>query len=160
MGRREVHVVRVPKGVTVVLLVLVTAAMIALYLVLAGRTYVRPQGSTEDLLLKVVHHEEAGTLTFNSAIAFLWPVAANILLYMPWGFLAYIALDAPGRPRLRTYAATLAGGIVFAVAVEIWQVSLPSPIATVSDAVANVAGVAAGAFAGQLRKQVRFRFEV
>lgn len=160
MGRREVHVVRVPKGVTVVLLLLVSAAMVTFYVVFGGRTYVRPQGSTEDLLLKVMHREEAGTLTFNTAVAFLWPVAANILLYVPWGFLAYIALDTPRRSRLRTFVATLAGGVVLAAAVEIWQMSLPSPIATVSDSIANIVGVAAGALAGQLRKQVRFRFEV
>jgi VanZ family protein len=159
MGKQEVHVVRVPKGVTVALLVLVSAAMIAFYVVLSGRTYVRPQGSTEELLMRVVQREGEGTLSLNTAIALLWPVTANVLLFMPWGFLMFLALDAPGRPRLRTYAATLAAGIVFAASIEIWQMSLPEPVTSISDAAANAAGVAAGALVGHLRKQVRIRFE-
>ncbi len=159
MGKRDVHVVRVPKGVTVALLVLVSAAMIAFYAVLSGRTYVRPRGSTEELVMRVVQHEEEGSLTLTTAIAFLWPVIANVFLFVPWGFLAFIAIDSPQRPRLRTYIATLAAGIVFAAAIEAWQLSLPSPVTSISDAVANAAGVAAGAVVGHLRKQVRIRFE-
>lgn len=159
MGKREVHVVRVPKGVTVLLLVLVSAAMIAFYAALSGRTYVRPRSSTEDLVLRVVQHEKEQSLDLTTAIAFLWPVVANVILFVPWGFLMFIALDSPQRPRLRTYMATLAGGIVFAAAIELWQLSMPAPIVSISDAVANAAGVAAGAVAGHLRKQVRIRFE-
>jgi glycopeptide antibiotics resistance protein len=159
MGKGAVRVIRVPKGVTVALLVLVSVAMIAFYFVLAGRTYVRPKGSSEDLVMRVVSDEQSGTLTITTALAILWPVVANVLFFMPWGFLAFIALDMPGRSRLWTYAATLAGGIVFAVAIEIWQTFLPAPITTGSDAVANAAGALAGALAGHLRKQVRIRFE-
>jgi VanZ family protein len=159
MGKQEVHVVRVPKGVTVALLVLVSAAMIAFYVVLSGRTYVRPQGSTEDLLMRIVQREEHGTLSLDTAIALLWPITANVLLFMPWGFLMFLALDAPGRPRLRTYAITLAAGVAFATAIEIWQASLPAPVTSVSDAAANAAGAAAGALVGHLRKQVRVRFD-
>ena len=153
------HVVRVPKGVTVALLVLVSGAMIAFYVILSGRTYVRPQGSTEELLMRIVHREEQGTLSLDTAIALLWPITANVLLFMPWGFLMFLALDAPGRPRLRTYAVTLVVGVAFAAGIEIWQMSLLAPVTSLSDAVANAAGAAAGALVGHLRKQVRVRFD-
>lgn len=159
MGRREVRVVRVPKGLTAVLLLLTSAGMLAIFYLLSQHAYVRPTGSSADLLRRAMTAEEAGTLTPTRLIASLWPVAANLGLFVPWGFLAFVALDRPQRPRSMTYAITILGGILFASAIQVWDMSMPARVTTASDAVANGVGTFCGAILGHLRKQVRVRFD-
>ncbi len=157
MGKRDVRVIAVPKGVTVALLIFTTLAMVALFYLLSRHAYLRPAGSTAQLLDRVVAAEQAGRLSVSGFVAALWPVVANILLFMPWGFLAFVALDRPQRPRAATYVIALTGGVLFAVAIQLWQSLLPMRVSSPSDAVANVFGVLSGAIAGNVRKQVRFR---
>lgn len=74
-------------------------------------------------------------------------VAANVLGYVPLGFLAAAALH----PRVRGVAAfllALAGGAVLCLLLEAAQSYLPTRIASNLDVVANIAGTAAGAAAG------------
>jgi len=133
MGKREVRIVLVPKWMTATLLVLVSAAMIALVAALSGRAY-------------------ASTLSLRALLA-------NALLFMPWGFLTFMVLDRSTRPRSRTYLLTLIGSAIFAAAVALWQSFLPTRVMTYADSVANVAGAFTGALVAHLRKRVRMRFE-
>lgn len=159
MGRREVRIVRVPKGVTAGLLLLTTAGMLAIFYLLSQHAYVRPTGSTAELLGRAMASQRAGTLTATTLIATLWPVAANLGLFLPWGFFAFVALDRPQRPRAVTYVITIAGGILFAGAIQVWDVLMPVRLTTASDAIANGVGTFCGAIIGHLRKQVRIRFD-
>ena len=133
MGKREVRIVLVPKWVTATLLVLVSASMIALVAALSGRAY-------------------ASKLSIRELFA-------NALLFMPWGFLAFMVLDRRTRPRSRTYLLTLIGGILFAAAVALWQSFLPTRVMTYGDSLANVAGAILGASIAHLRKRVRMQFD-
>ena len=54
-------------------------------------------------------------------------VAANIFLFVPWGFLTFMALS-PKRPRAATYVMTVVAGALFALGVNAWQASLPTAV--------------------------------
>lgn len=158
MGRRDVRVIAVPKWATAALLVLVSAAMAALIYALSGRAYVNGEHSIR-LLLSRVFHAEGTTVSRSAVLAVLMPVIANILLFIPWGFLAFLAIDTPARPRRITYALTVAGGVIFAVVIELWQYALPTRVTTPADSLANAFGALTGAILGHLRKRVRVRFD-
>jgi VanZ family protein len=158
MGRRDVRVIAVPKFVTVILLLLISAAMAALIYGLSGRAYANESQPIRNLLMHVLH-ADYHSVPRDSVLAVLMPVIANILLFIPWGFLAFVALDGPSRPRRRTYALTVLGGVIFAAAIELWQFTLPTRITTATDSIANGFGALTGAILGHLRKQVRVRFE-
>src|SRR6185503_9032601 len=105
MGKRQVHVLRVRKPVTVVLLLLTTAVMIALLYFLSGKAYAADAHPFRELLARLLSSERP--LSRGAALAFLMPVTANILLFVPWGFFAFVALDRPSLPRKWTYAITV-----------------------------------------------------
>jgi VanZ family protein len=159
MGKREVRIIAVPKGVTITLLIFTTLAMVALFYGLSRHAYSRPTGSTAELIDRVWVSERSGTLSATGFFAALWPVAANVLLFVPWGFLAFVSLDSPQRPRSVTYAMAAVAGIAFAVSLHLWQSFLPMRVTTASDAIANAVGAFCGSIAGHVRKQVRVRFE-
>lgn len=151
MGKRHVHVIVIQKRVTLVLLVLTSAAMIALLMFLSGRAYA---GQADPLRAVFTR-----SLTRDALLAVLMPVIGNILLFVPWGFLTFVALDSPSRPRLRTYLLTLAAGVIFAALMHVWQQFLPTRVVTVTDSAANAVGALAGALLGHMRKGVRVRFD-
>lgn len=156
MGKREVHVIHVSKRVTIVLLVLVSAAMVALLYFLSGRAYARESHAATELVLRLLRRDDPPR---TAVLAALMPVIANALLFAPWGFLAFIALDSPRRRRFHTYLLTFLAAAVFATAMELWQIFLPTRVTSPVDAIANALGALAGAVLGHLRKEVRIRFE-
>ncbi|MGZ5477793.1 MAG: VanZ family protein [Thermoanaerobaculia bacterium] len=158
MGRRELHVIRVPKLLTIALLLVVSAAMVFLVYALSGRAYTSASHPVRDLLVRVLHSDPR-PVSRDALLALAMPVIANVLLFIPWGFLAFLALDTPASPRRRTYLLTILGGIVFAAIIDVWQYSLPTRVTSAADAVANTFGATAGAILGHLRKQVRLRFD-
>jgi VanZ family protein len=92
-------------------------------------------------------------------LAFLMPVIANVILFVPWGFLAFIALDSPRLPRRTTYLLTIVFALIVAIALSVWQDFLPTRVTSLTDAIANGAGALAGAALGHARKTVRVRFD-
>ena len=138
MGKREVRVVVVRKPVTIVLLVVVSIAMLALVYGLSGHAFVRTQRSVIDIIALV---------------------AANTILFIPWGFLTFIALS-PKKPRASTYVLTIVAGALFALGVAAWQATQPAPVTIYSDSIWNVIGTLLGAIAAHLRKTVRVRFQI
>jgi glycopeptide antibiotics resistance protein len=157
MGKRDVRVIGVPKWLTALLLVATTAAMIALLWALSGRAYASRTHSAAAVARTIAH---AAEVPHAMLIADLMPVAANVILFVPWGFFTFVLLDRPSRSRATTYAMTLAAAVVFAAAIELWQSSLPARVTTLFDSAANVLGALLGSMAGHLRKQVRVRFQV
>ena len=158
MGRRDVTVIAVPKWASATMLVLVSAAMVGLIYALSGRAYANDAHSVRDLLWRLLHTERTD-VSRSTVLAALMPVIANILLFIPWGFLAFLAIDMPARPRRVTYALTVAGGVIFAALIELWQYTLPTRVTTPADSLANALGAFTGAVIGHLRKKVRVRFE-
>jgi len=144
MGKREVRTVVIPKTISATLLILTSAAMIALIAALSGRAYAgAPLSAASPQALFVTS----------------MPLVANALLFVPWGFFAFMVFDRATRPRSRTYALTFAGGLLFAASVALWQSFLPTRVMTLADSAANAAGTLAGAAAAHLRKRVRLRFD-
>ena len=138
MGKREVRVVVVRKPVTIVLLVIVSIAMLALVYALSGHAFVRTERSVIDIIALV---------------------AANVILFIPCGFLTFIALS-PKKPRASTYVLTIILGALFALGVAAWQATQPAPVTIYRDSIWNVIGTLLGAIAAHLRKSVRVRFQI
>ena len=159
MGRRHVYVIAVRKPVTFVLLVLTMAAMASLLYLLSGKAYAADTHPIREILARLLGSGR-GPVSRGAVLAFLMPVIANILLFVPWGFLVFVALDAPLRRRAVTYAITVVAALVFATAMYVWQLYLPTRVTSLADAIANGAGALAGAALGHARKGVRVRFEV
>ena len=86
------------------------------------------------------------------------PIVANVLLFIPFGFLLFITLYTVERPTMQTYVLTLLLGFSFTCAIEAWQYFLPSRVADVNDIIWNTAGTLGGAILGHLRERVRFEF--
>lgn len=151
MGKRQVHVIPVRKPVSAALLILTSAVMVALIALLSGRAYAAPTDALAAIL--------AGSLRRDRFLAFLMPVLASMLLFVPWGFLAFVVLDRPERARQRTYLLTIVAALAFAAAIQLWQELLPMRVTRPSDVIANALGAFAGAALGHMRKGVRVRFD-
>jgi|SRR5215212_2301911 len=156
MGKKEVRVIPVPKSVTVALLLVTTVAMVALIWLLSGKTYAKQTHPILETITRILQYRR---ISSDALLASLMPAIANILLFLPWGFLMFLALDRPSRPRPQSYAITCAVGIIFAMAVDVWQYFLPTRVTTLADSISNAIGALAGATLGDLRKRVRIRFD-
>jgi glycopeptide antibiotics resistance protein len=87
------------------------------------------------------------------------PIIGNILLFVPWGFLTFIAFYSVDRPTVQTYVLTILLGFTFTVLIEAWQYFLPSRVADINDVIWNTVGTVLGAILGHMRLRVRFEFE-
>lgn len=159
MGKRQVHVVVVRKPVTFALVVLNTIALAGLLYLLSGKAYAADTHPVREILARLLGSSR-GPISRDAVLAFLMPVIANILLFVPWGFLAFLAFDSPSRRRSVTYAITVVTAVVFAVAMYVWQLYLPTRVTSLPDTIANGAGALAGAALGHARKGVRIRFDI
>lgn len=159
MGKRHTHVVPVPKAATVGLLLLTSILMAALVYLLSGRAYAADVHPVRELAARALGAER-GSLTSGTVLSFLMPVLGNVLLFVPWGFLLFIALDAPHRPRRFSYLMTVVGAFVFAAAMHYWQEFLPTRVTALSDTIANAAGAFIGAAMGHARRSVRVVFDI
>ena len=148
MGKKQVRVVVVRKWVTVALLALVSLLLVAFVLFLSGKAYLHER---PPLSLLSARSPEA-------ALAGLAPAIANFLLLVPWGLLAFLALDRAGRSRLQTYLATALGALAFSAAVDAWQYFLPTRVTGWLDLPWNLLGALSGATLGHARKRLRIQF--
>ena len=154
MGRSEVVTVRVPKWATFLLLLAVSAAMVAAIYMLSGRAYEPERASVADFILRL--RKQAGKPVLIATFA---PLILDILFFVPWGAVAFLAFDKVGRPRRRTYALTVMVGVAFALGLFGWQETLPTRVTGWIDAIWNVAGCFVGALVGHARKEMHIRFE-
>ncbi|HEV7237990.1 MAG TPA: VanZ family protein [Thermoanaerobaculia bacterium] len=158
MGKRQVRVIAVRKPATFALLAVITAAIASLLFVLSGRAYAADRHPLLDLTARFLGGSGV-PISRDALLAFLMPVIANVILFVPWGFLAFVALDSPQRSRRTTYFLTIIGALVVAGALSAWQEFLPTRVTSLPDTFANAAGALAGAALGHTRKTVRVRFD-
>ncbi|HEX8154591.1 MAG TPA: VanZ family protein [Thermoanaerobaculia bacterium] len=156
MGKREVRVIVVSKVATAALWIVVSAGIAALVWFLSGKAYSTDVHPVREILGRLLGSR---ALSRDALLAYLMPTAGNALLFLPWGFLLFLALDTPSRPRFRSYAITLVGGVLFSSALQLWQEFLPTRVTGMADGLANVAGALTGAALGHMRKQVHVRFD-
>jgi len=149
MAKKELRVVRVRRWVTVVLLAVVSLLLVALVHFLSGKAYLRERATPLSLFQ---------ARTPEAALASIAPAIANFLPLLPWGFLAFLALDRDGRPRARTYFYVALAALVFFAAVDAWQFSLPTRVTGWLDLPFNILGALCGATLGHARKRVVIRF--
>lgn len=158
MGRRQVHVIRVRTPVTLALLVLTTLAIASLIYFLSGKAYAAETHPIREILARLLGSGR-GPVSRDAVLAFLMPIIANILLFVPWGFLAFLALDGRMRARRWVYGATVVGAVVLAASLLVWQQALPTRVTSLPDTIANGLGALAGAALGHARKGVHVRFD-
>jgi VanZ family protein len=159
MGKRHVHVIAVRKPVTFVLLVLTMAAMASLLYLLSGKAYAADTHPIREILARLLGSGR-GPVSRDALLAFLMPVLGNVMLFVPWGFLAFLALDGRMPSRKIVYFTTVIGAVVFSAAMVLWQQTLPTQVTSLPDTFANGVGALAGAALGHARKGVHVRFEV
>lgn len=158
VGKSEVKTVIVPRAVTVALLLLVTAIIAGSIYWLSGRATMHDRLTLNELL-SLVRRYDRGSIGNEALLSTIAPVMADVLLFVPWGVLAFLAFDRGESRRATTYALSIAVGVAFALALVAWQNRLPTRVTGWYDAVWNSAGCIAGAVLGDLRKRVRIRFE-
>jgi glycopeptide antibiotics resistance protein len=155
MGKREVRVIVVRKRVTAALLILVSAAMLGTIAFLSGKAYSSEwRGPGEDFMTLMQFRSASGGRLIMSVM----PLLADVIAFLPWGFLMFVALDTKGRRRFRSYLLTCAAAVAFALALVLWQYLLPTRVTTFGDTIFNLAGALLGASIGHLRRTVRIQF--
>ena len=155
MGKAEIHVIHVPRWLTVFIWLAVTAAMAGAVYLLSGRAYARE--TKISAIVATLRRYQEGMTSSTSVLAAIAPAMADVLFFVPWGALAFLSLDTDRRKS--TYVATIALGVAFALALMTWQHVLPTRITKGIDAFWNVAGCIIGAVLAHARKRVRIRFE-
>jgi len=158
LGKSEIITVRVPRGVTVALLVLMSAAIAASVYWLSGRATMHDRVTVTELV-SLVRRYDRGAISNEALLAGMTPAVADLLLFVPWGALAFLAFDRGETRRLSTYLLTVGVGVAFALVLVAWQNRLPTRVTGWYDALWNCAGCIAGAILGDLRKRVRVRFD-
>lgn len=157
MGKREVRVIVIRRRVTAALLILVSVAMLSLIGFLSGKTY---SSETRGPAAEVVTLTQFRSVSYARLIAALMPLLADVIAFVPWGFLAFMVLDKKERPRFRTYVLTCAAAVAFALGLVLWQYALlATRVTTFGDTIFNFAGALIGATLGHLRRSVRIRFD-
>jgi|SRR5215212_9914255 len=149
----------VPRYVTALTLLAVTLAIIAITVWMAGRSYENFDPIPFSDLKHLARRLAARPISTQLLAVIVMPVIANVLLFVPWGMLAFISLYNTERPTLQTYVLTILLGFSFSLGIEGWQYFLPSRVADINDVIWNTAGTIVGAFLGHARLRVRFEFD-
>jgi glycopeptide antibiotics resistance protein len=150
--------IRVRRPVTILLLLAVTTLIILTTVWMSGKSYSKvdpvPFEDIRHLSNRIARHP----VTTHILSVIIVPIIANVLLFVPWGFLMFIALYTVNRPTLQTYVLTVLLGFTFTCAIEGWQYFLPDRVADINDIIWNTTGALLGAILGHLRERVRFEF--
>jgi glycopeptide antibiotics resistance protein len=151
--------VNIGKPWTILMLVIVTAAIIAITVWMSGKSYSNLDPIPFDDIRYLVRRLAVRPISTHILAVLVVPMIANVLLFVPWGFLTFIALYTVDRPTLQTYVLTILLGFSFSLGIEGWQYFLPSRVADINDVIWNTTGVVLGALLGHARLRVRFEFE-
>jgi glycopeptide antibiotics resistance protein len=151
--------VNIGKPWTILMLVIVTAAIIAITVWMSGKSYSNLDPIPFDDIRYLVRRLAVRPISTHILAVLVVPMIANVLLFVPWGFLTFIALYTVDRPTLQTYVLTILLGFSFSLGIEGWQYFLPSRVADINDVIWNTTGVVLGAFLGHARLRVRFEFD-
>ena len=143
---------------TFLLLVLVTAAIIGVTIWLSGKSYTKVSPVPFQEIRILVERLERRPVSTHILAVIVVPIVANVLLFVPWGFLLFNGLYTTERPTVQTYVLTILLGLSFTLAIEAWQYFLPSRVADINDVIWNTSGTVVGAVLAHIRKRVRFEF--
>jgi glycopeptide antibiotics resistance protein len=154
-----VSTIVVRRFVTILLLLIVTAAIVSITVWSTGKSYTKVEPLPFDELRHLVHLSERKPVSTQIVAVIVVPIIGNILLFVPWGALMFIALYSVERPTVQTYVLTILLGFTFTLSIEAWQYFLPSRVADINDVIWNTSGTILGAIVGHMRLRVRFEFE-
>jgi glycopeptide antibiotics resistance protein len=149
----------VKKPLTFLLLLLTTAAIVWITVWMAGKSYENFEPIPFDELRYLARRLAERPISTHILAVIVVPMIANVLLFVPWGFLTFITFYTVDRPTLQTYVLTILLGFSFTLGIEAWQYFLPSRVADVNDVIWNTCGTIAGAMLGHARLRLRFEFE-
>ena len=149
----------IPKPLTMLLLLVVTVAIAAITLWMSGHSYKNFDPIPFEDLRYLADRLETRPIATHVLALIVVPMIANILLFVPWGFLMFITLYSVERPTIQTYLLTFLLGLTLTLAIEGWQYFIPSRVADINDVIWNVTGTVMGALLGHARLRVRFEFE-
>ena len=150
--------ITIRKPITILLLIAVTACIGAVTLEIAGKSYAKVDPIPFEDVRHLWHRIAHRPVSTRILAVILVPIVANVLLFVPWGFLMFLGLYSVERPTVQTYVLTILLGFTFSCAIEAWQYFLPSRVADINDVIWNTVGTSLGAVAGHLRRRVRFEF--
>ena len=157
---RPVRIITISRPTTIALLLLVTVAIALITLWASGKAYAKvdavPFHEFRVLQEKLA---EGRPVPFPTVVALISPLILNVLLFLPWGFLVFVALDTPSRPASQSSLLTILLAMGLSFVVEGTQYFLPNRVTDINDVIWNSAGALVGAFFGHLRKRVRVAFE-
>jgi glycopeptide antibiotics resistance protein len=151
--------VNIGKPWTILMLVIVTAALIAITVWMSGKSYSNLDPIPFDDIRYLIRRLAVRPISTHILAVLVVPMIANVLLFVPWGFLTFIALYTVDRPTLQTYVLTILLGFSLSLGIEGWQYFLPSRVADINDVIWNTTGVVLGALLGHARLRVRFEFD-
>lgn len=101
------------RPVTILLLFAVTAIILTVTLGMSGRTYSSldpiPFEDVRHLAQRIEHHP----VSMRVISLIIVPIIMNVLLFVPFGFLLFLALYTIERPTLQTYVLTVFLGVTF-----------------------------------------------
>ena len=151
--------VTIRRPITILLLLLVTATIVTVTVYTSGKSYSKIDPVPFEDLRHLSHRLAHRPVSTQIVAVIVMPIIANVLLFVPWGFLTFISFYTLERPTMQTYVLTVLGGLSFSLAIEAWQYFLPTRVADVNDVIWNTTGAVLGAILGHLRQRVRFEFE-
>ena len=149
----------IKRPITILLLLVTTIVIVTLTVIIAGKSYGKIDPIPFEDLRHLAHRIAQRPISTQILSVIVVPIIGNILLFVPWGFFAFIALYTIERPTIQTYVLTILLGLTFSTATEAWQYFLPTRVADINDIIWNTAGTIAGAILGHARLRVRFEFE-
>lgn len=147
------------KPLTLLLLVVTTLAIVAVTVWMSGKSYESLDPIPFDDLRYLAKRLAGRPISTHILALIVVPMIANVLLFVPWGFFAFIVFYTVERPTLQTYVLTILLGFSFTLGVEAWQYFLPSRVADINDVIWNTSGTILGALLGHARLRIRVDFE-
>jgi glycopeptide antibiotics resistance protein len=147
------------KPITLLLLLITSVAIVALTVWMSGKSYENFDPIPFDDLRHLARRVSVRPISTHVLSLIIVPMILNVLLFVPWGFFAFIALYTLERPTMQTYILTILLGFSFTLGIEAWQYFLPSRVADINDVIWNTSGTILGALLGHARLRVRFEFE-
>jgi glycopeptide antibiotics resistance protein len=151
--------VLIKKPVTLLLLIGVTLAITTITVWMGGKSYENFDPIPFDDLKNLAQRLGNRPISTHILAVIVMPMIANVLLFVPWGFLLFISLYTVDRPTLQTYILTVLLAFSFSLGIEGWQYFLPSRVADINDVIWNTLGGMLGALLGHARLRVRLEFE-
>src|SRR4051812_38079824 len=124
-------IITIRRPITIVLLLIVTVLIVLTTVWMSGKSYAKVDPQPFDDILHLSHRIARHPVSTHILAVIIVPIIANILLFVPWGFLMFITLYTVARPTMQTYVLTVLLGLSLTCAIEAWQYFLPSRVADV-----------------------------